>query len=288
MVGTRNHPKDFPPPTESPTKRTTRSSTTSTNTSNHTRTPSIPKPTPSVMAEKIPSPTKSLQSISLKPTTRSSSTTTPSSWAHAPHPVAIPWLAASLPLVIWDTGYIMLRPHTLPGGSLSWPLYAPYELYGRVDPVYSPEAYHSGLGWTGAQGLGNVFETIAYFAYLWVVIAYGQNEGRGEGVWGLLGPVGHKRRVHGWWGAVASLLGYTTFAITVGKSVLYCESEAWFASQCDHFTDFSFLVSRVQRCFHGISPFQAEHLVQSHLCFYDTQVSAPPEHLLHHSKSDQS
>lgn len=118
----------------------------------------------------------------------------------------------------------MLRPHTLPGGSLSWPLYTPYELYGRVDPVYSPEAYHSGLGWTGAQGLGNVFETIAYIAYLWVILAYGQSEGRGEGVWSYLGPVGEKRRVHGWWGAVASLLGYTTFAITVMKSVLYCES----------------------------------------------------------------
>lgn len=118
----------------------------------------------------------------------------------------------------------MLRPHTLPGGSLSWPLYIPYELYGRVDPVYSSEAYWSGLGWTGAQGLGNVFETIAYFAYLWVIFAYGQREGRGEGVWGYLGPVGEKRRVHGWWGAVASLLGYTTFAITVMKSVLYCKS----------------------------------------------------------------
>lgn len=118
----------------------------------------------------------------------------------------------------------MLRPHTLPGGSLSWPLYIPYELYGRVDPVYSSEAYWSGLGWTGAQGLGNVFETIAYFAYLWVILAYGQSEGRGAGVWGYLGPVGEKRRVHGWWGAVASLLGYTTFAITVMKSVLYCES----------------------------------------------------------------
>lgn len=140
-----------------------------------------------------------------------------------PPPIAFPWLALSLPLVVWDTIYIMGRPHTFAGGAIAWPLYVPYELYGRVDPVYSIEAYNSGLGWTGAQGLGNVFETLAYVAYAYIVIAYGHDEGRAEGILGSLGAVGRRRKVHGFWGAVASLVGYTTFMVTVAKSVLYCE-----------------------------------------------------------------
>ena len=123
----------------------------------------------------------------------------------------------------------MGRPHTFAGGALAWPLYVPYELYGRVDPVYSIEAYYSGLGWTGAQGLGNVFETLAYFAYAYIVIAYGRDEGRAEGFLGSLGVIGRKRRVYGFWGAVASLVGYTTFMVTVAKSVLYCKYGPSFA-----------------------------------------------------------
>ena len=123
----------------------------------------------------------------------------------------------------------MGRPHTFAGGAIAWPLYVPYELYGRVDPVYSIEAYYSGLGWTGAQGLGNVFETLAYVAYAYIVVAYGRDEGRAEGILGSLGAVGRKRRVDGFWGAVASLVGYTTFMVTVAKSVLYCEYGSGFA-----------------------------------------------------------
>lgn len=123
----------------------------------------------------------------------------------------------------------MGRPHTFAGGALAWPLYVPYELYGRVDPVYSIEAYYSGLGWTGAQGLGNVFETLAYVAYAYIVIAYGRDEGRAEGFLGSLGAIGRKRKVYGFWGAVASLVGYTTFMVTVAKSVLYCEYDPGFA-----------------------------------------------------------
>lgn len=117
----------------------------------------------------------------------------------------------------------MGRPHTFAGGAIAWPMYVPYELYGRVDPVYSTEAYYSGLGWTGAQGLGNVFETLAYFAYMYVVIAYGRDEGRGNGLVGSLGAIGRTRKVEGYWGVIASLLGYTTFMVTIAKSVLYCE-----------------------------------------------------------------
>lgn len=119
----------------------------------------------------------------------------------------------------------MGRPHTFAGGVIAWPFYKPYELYGRVDPVYSPEAYYSGLGWTGAQGLGNIFETLAYLAYLYIIVTYGRKEEHmGKGAFGFQKGVNTKRRVEGYWGAIASLTGYTTFMITVAKSVLYCKS----------------------------------------------------------------
>lgn len=130
----------------------------------------------------------------------------------------------------------MGRPHTFAGGAIAWPLYVPYELYGRVDPVYSIEAYYSGLGWTGAQGLGNVFETLAYVVYAYIVISHGRDEGRAEGILGSLGTVGRRRRVHGHWGAIASLVGYTTFMVTVAKSVLYCEYDSSLAVRANPLT----------------------------------------------------
>jgi len=145
-------------------------------------------------------------------------------WAHTPPAITLPWLAVGIPLVIWDTIYILGRPHTFAGGAIAWPLWIPYELYGRVDPVYSPESYYNGLGWTGAQALGNVFETLAYFFYMWIVVTHGRKVGKGEGVFGSMGPVGEKRRVEGMWGAVANLVGYTTFMVTLAKTVLYSRS----------------------------------------------------------------
>jgi hypothetical protein len=191
-------------------------------------------------------------------------------WCHTVPAFTIPWLALSLPLVLWDTIYIMGRPHTFTGGAIAWPMYKPYELYGRVDPVYSPEAYYSGLGWTGAQGLGNIFETLAYLAYLWIVIVHGQDKGRGDGLLGSLGAVGKKRTVEGYWGAISSLAGYTTFMVTVAKSVLYCKL---LQSIVADMKSLICIAHRVQRCFHGIPHLVQQHVVQFHLCLCDSQVS---------------
>ncbi|GAB7322721.1 hypothetical protein MBLNU13_g03613t1 [Cladosporium sp. NU13] len=242
MVATRNHPRDFPPPVESPTKLTKRT----TRSAEPTSTTPSKSPTSSKPAVETTTITPSSSSADSKPSSKSSITTSPAArtrpmsytsslksprdaprWSHTPPPIAFPWLALSLPLVVWDTIYIMGRPHTFAGGAIAWPLYVPYELYGRVDPVYSIEAYYSGLGWTGAQGLGNVFETLAYVAYAYIVVAYGRDEGRAEGILGSLGAVGRRRRVDGFWGAVASLVGYTTFMVTVAKSVLYWYNDAF-------------------------------------------------------------
>lgn len=44
--------------------------------------------------------------------------------------------------VLYDAGYILLRPHTMEGGSLA-PFWAPYHYYQTVDLVYSNSRYQS-------------------------------------------------------------------------------------------------------------------------------------------------
>ncbi|KAJ4294958.1 hypothetical protein N0V88_005198 [Collariella sp. IMI 366227] len=53
----------------------------------------------------------------------STSSHRPTGWSHTPTTPVLLWLAISLPLVAWDTGYMLMRPHTMPGGSLHWPLW---------------------------------------------------------------------------------------------------------------------------------------------------------------------
>lgn len=139
-------------------------------------------------------------------------------WAHAPTTATLAWLAVSLPLVTWDTGYVLGRPATMPGGWAHLPLYAPYELYGRVDHMYGFKQWDAGNGFTAAQGMLNVVETVMYLVYLWlwhrngVVLPAGAGAGR--------------RVVAGRAGALAVLFGFSAAVMTVSKTVLYWLNEA--------------------------------------------------------------
>src|SRR5690242_12203083 len=99
MVSTRSHPDQFPPPDLSPSK------------SSSPATPSSRRGFPN-------------GGDVFRDSGRSST------FAHAPTNLTLLWLIVSLPLVAWDTGYILLRPHSMPGGKFHWPLWVPYELYG--------------------------------------------------------------------------------------------------------------------------------------------------------------
>ncbi|OIW33180.1 hypothetical protein CONLIGDRAFT_163688 [Coniochaeta ligniaria NRRL 30616] len=129
--------------------------------------------------------------------------------SHKPTPLTLLWLAVSLPLVAWDTGYVLGRPHTMPGGSLHWPLWVPYELYGRVDHVYGSKAWDAGLGFTGAQGMMNLVETVLYAVYwgLW----WRNKDGRGA--------------VGGRAGGLAVTVGFAASVMTFSKTVLYWLNE---------------------------------------------------------------
>jgi hypothetical protein len=140
-----------------------------------------------------------------KPSSNGKARQDSSSWSHAPSRLTLLWLAISIPLVLWDTVYVLGRPHTMAGGALHWPLYVPYALYAEVDYVYGWKAFHDKLGFTSAQGLLNAFETAMYLIYL--CMCYEQ------GSWRLSGRKGGK----------AVVVGLSAAVMTLSKTILYCE-----------------------------------------------------------------
>jgi len=149
-------------------------------------------------------------------------------WAHTPSNLTLIWLLVSLPLVAWDTAYVMLRPLTMPGGRLHWPLWVPYDLYGRVDYIYGWKAFHAHNGFTSAQGSLNIVESIFYLYYLYIVYAYGRQStasGRGAPKPSKVGFLGRARYVEGKHGVVAVLVAYSASLMTVSKTLLYWLNE---------------------------------------------------------------
>ncbi|KAI9810478.1 MAG: hypothetical protein M1827_006254 [Pycnora praestabilis] len=165
----------------------------------------FPPPSPSkVLARSSPSPKKA--------------------WAHTPSNFTLTWLAVSLPLVAWDTGYVLLRPYSMTGGSLHSPIFEPYALYATVDYVYGVPAYNAANGFTSAQGTMNLVESIFYGYYLWIVYAYSRSsneEGRGAPKPGIAGWLGEAKVVENGMGGLATLIGFTAAVMTVSKTVLY-------------------------------------------------------------------
>jgi nicotinamide riboside transporter PnuC len=128
--------------------------------------------------------------------------------------------------VVWDTGYVLLRPYSMPGGSLHWPIWVPYELYGRVDYVYGFKALEEKNGFTAAQGMLNLVETLGYMAYLWIVWRSGSQANNTEGTGApsrkSVGWIGAARSVGGTEAGVAVLIAFATAVMTLNKTVLYC------------------------------------------------------------------
>lgn len=138
---------------------------------------------------------------------------TSTTYAHTPSGLTLIWLAISLPLVIWDCGYVLMRPRTMPGGDLHWPLWSPYALYGEVDHVYGWKAFNAGSGFTGAQGALNVLETVMYLYY-----AYAYYTGAVTVAGGRKSLVGRKA-------AIPVLVAFSAAVMTLSKTILYwlCE-----------------------------------------------------------------
>jgi hypothetical protein len=143
-------------------------------------------------------------------------------WSHTASNVTIAWLLISLPLQIWDTLYILLRPHTMAGGALQWPFWKPYEIYVQVDRVYG----NVNDPWGGAQGAMNAIETVLYGLYIMIVLNHGVPSAHGKGLQiseGVHGWIAGGRRVEGRNGNIALLIGFTAAVMTLAKTVMYCE-----------------------------------------------------------------
>ncbi|KAI1640136.1 hypothetical protein F4809DRAFT_516179 [Biscogniauxia mediterranea] len=169
------------------------------------------------------SPSPIAASFSSSFTTSSSKTPSRSSrgakalWTHAPSRATLAWLAVSLPLVVWDTAYVLLRPLTMEGGSLHWPLWVPYKLYGEVDHVYGWKAFEARSGFTAAQGALNAVETVMYLAYVWVYLFRSTH---------VATKAGDKKRVlAGRPAALAVLIAFSAAVMTLSKTVLYWLNE---------------------------------------------------------------
>ncbi|KAK2747667.1 hypothetical protein FQN55_004837 [Onygenales sp. PD_40] len=145
-------------------------------------------------------------------------------FTHAPSTLIKFWLAVSLPLIAWDSGYALMRPWTMEGGFLHWPLWVPYKLYGEVDHVYGWEAFNANSGFTSAQSFLNVVESLMYIYYYWAWSSAAVSVK-------VAGAGGETRRVLvGRPAAVALLVGFSAAVMTLSKSVLY-----WL---CEYFSGF--------------------------------------------------
>ncbi|KAL6713520.1 hypothetical protein ACLMJK_008985 [Lecanora helva] len=132
-------------------------------------------------------------------------------WVHIPDRLTLLWLVFSLPLVIWDTAYVLLRPYSMTGGILHNPIWTPYTLYGSVDLMYGKKAWDAHNGFTAAQGILNLLESLGYIGYLLVVWRFGE---------------GQSRTLAGGWGGVACLTGFALSVMTLSKTLLYVLNEA--------------------------------------------------------------
>ncbi|MCJ1365167.1 hypothetical protein MMC16_004287 [Acarospora aff. strigata] len=149
-------------------------------------------------------------------------------WAHTPSNLALIWLIISIPLVLWDTGYVVLRPHSMPGGALHSPIWTPYALYGSIDYIYGWPAYNSRNGFTAAQTSLNIVESLFYMYYLWIVYQHGRpstSQGRGAPAPRTVGWLGQAKVVVGSMGGVACTVAFSAAVMTVSKTVLYWLNE---------------------------------------------------------------
>ncbi|KXJ94277.1 hypothetical protein Micbo1qcDRAFT_231803 [Microdochium bolleyi] len=154
-------------------------------------------------------------------------TGSPKAWVHKPSRMLLFWFAVSLPLVVWDTVYVLGRPLTMEGGAWHWPMYVPYKLYGEIDHVYGWKAFDAKLGFTGAQGFLNAIETAMYLVYVYFLYTSGVPAASvgATSYAASRGGDADSTVLVGRSGATAVLIAFSAFVMTLSKTVLYwlCE-----------------------------------------------------------------
>jgi hypothetical protein len=73
------------------------------------------------------------------------------------------WFAITIPIVVWDAMFVLMRPASMPGGSLAW-IWMPYELYLSADASYSDLQ----SGFVKGQSIVNLLEAACGGWALWL------------------------------------------------------------------------------------------------------------------------
>ncbi|KAI4954496.1 hypothetical protein J4E91_002209 [Alternaria rosae] len=222
MVSTRSHPQgDFPATEPSPIKKTPRSRT------------STASPAPTSPDLNSSPPPKSLARRAISNAKAEISPPSPSeinepTWCHTASNLTIVWLTVSMPLVLWDTLYVLLRPHTMAGGALQWPIWKPYEIYASIDHVYGWPGWENHDGFGGAQAMLNAVELVLYGLYAMIIYNHGVPTTAGTGLQlseGVGKFLSGGRKVRGKNGNRALVIGFAAAVMTVSKTVLYYFNE---------------------------------------------------------------
>jgi len=104
------------------------------------------------------------------------------------------WFAVTIPLVFWDSLYLLMRPRSMEGGDLHR-FWKPYAFYQTVDLNYGLKAYEEGHGFPSAQALLSIVENFMNIGYLYLA---------------------HVKSTPS-----APLLGFASAAMTLSKTALY-------------------------------------------------------------------
>ncbi|KAJ4400147.1 hypothetical protein N0V91_008938 [Didymella pomorum] len=242
MVATRQHPRgDFPAFEPSPTKRPSRTSTasptpTSPTTTTRAAAANVSPTAKSVVRRAAAAAERATKAVESNGSSALKAIAPPSpasvgeqTWCHTASNLTILWLVISLPLVLWDSLYILLRPHTMAGGALQWPLWKPYEIYAAIDYVYGWPGWESNDGFGGAQGALNAVETVLYGLYVMIIYYHSVPAPTGTGLdvksEGVGAWLAGGRKVPGKNGNRALLIGFTAAVMTLSKTVLYYFNE---------------------------------------------------------------
>jgi hypothetical protein len=138
-------------------------------------------------------------------------TTSPSmSWEHKPRLLIIIWCLWVFPFTLWDTLYLFLRPHSLPGGKWHDRYYSrTFAIWASVDRTYGEQGWRDHDGFVLAQSVVNMVEAFLSIYYVWALWT--------SGIGGLRVPVSGKS------GARAVLTGLCAGCVTLAKTSLYCK-----------------------------------------------------------------
>ncbi|KDR78743.1 hypothetical protein GALMADRAFT_223993 [Galerina marginata CBS 339.88] len=78
------------------------------------------------------------------------------------------WFLITAPIILWDAGYVLMRPRSMEGGDLRW-FWSGFDTYERIDNVYSVKGYHEKAGFAPAAAVSNLIETSLNLIYLYSV-----------------------------------------------------------------------------------------------------------------------